>query len=172
MARAPFRLGGVDYPLEHLRSFRVVVPANDHLQTAVPLQVTFSCHVFSEDWRDHFSADRQLREKDEVRAFCAVRYGCSISLPQLINGHVVGNSPAYQRKDSNGRKNFLFHSEAEGIPYPIFFRLGAATKIPGARGILHVISAYQCPSLPPTDKLKPVNFAALVQRKCLAKAKE
>jgi hypothetical protein len=167
MARPPFSLAGVEYPLEHLRGFRVVVPAKDPLVAPVVLQVTFSCHVFSEKWQVHFDADRRLEEDGEHRAFCPARYGCSISLPQIINAHINANEPAYERKDSKGRKNFLFYGDADGIQYPIFFRLGRSTKIRGASGIMRIVSAYQCPGLPPVGELKPVNFAALVERKCI-----
>lgn len=162
--RRPFQLAGTEYPLEHLNSFRVVVPAKDPLLAPAVLQVTFSCHVFSEKWLDTHDPDRRHDEKGEVRSFCPVRYGCSINLPQLINQHVLGK--AYEGRDFNGARNHFFYSEADGVPYPIYFRLGKATKIPGAHGILHIISAYQNANLPARHRFAAVKFARLVHMKC------
>lgn len=154
----------MDYPLEHLQSFKLMVPAKNPLQAAAVLQVTFSCHVYSQKWQEGFAQDHYFKERGEERAFCAVRYGCSLGLPQLINQHVLGK--AYEGRDSKGAKNHFFYALADGIPYPIFFRLGRATKIPGANGILHVISAYQKPNLPARHRFQAVNFARLVHLKC------
>jgi hypothetical protein len=164
MSRAPFTLGGVPYPLEHLRSFRVIVPAKDPLLAPAVLQVTYSCHVFSEKWHDGLSPDRRFKDGSETRAFCPARYGCSIMLPQLVNAHVGGK--AYENKDSKGAKNHFFYAEADGVPYPIFFRLGRANNIRGAHGILHVISAYQNTKLVARNRLQAVKFARLVHQKC------
>lgn len=164
MARTPYSFGGSEYPLDHLRSFRVVVPAKDPLERAAVLQVTYSCHVFTHKWEDHLPPERLYQEDGEDRAFCPVRYGCSISLPQLVNYHVA--CKAFEGRDSKGKLNHFFYSEAEGIPYPIFFRLGRASNIPGAHGILHVISAYQNQQLPARNKLQAVKFARLVHLKC------
>jgi hypothetical protein len=164
MPRDPFAYGGHDYPLDHLRGFRVVVPARDPLMSPAVLQVTYSCHVFSEKWVDGMDVARKFEEAGEPRAFCAVRYGCSIILPQLVNNLVGGK--AYEGRDSKGAKNHFFYAEADGIPYPIFFRLGRANNIRGAHGVLHIISAYQKPDLPPRHKLQAVKFARLVHQKC------
>jgi hypothetical protein len=163
--RDPFSFDGVDYPLDDLGSFRVVVPQKDPLAAPAVLQVTYSCHVFSEKWQDGFDADRRLEEvAGDPRAFCSVRYGCSIVLPQLINYHVAGK--AYEDRDSKGARNYFFYSEADGIPYPIYFRLGRANNIRGAHGILHVISAYQKPQLRAKNTYQAVKFARLVHQKC------
>lgn len=164
MARNHIKFGGADYPLDHLRSFRAVVPAKDPLAMPAVLQVTYSCHVFSEKWVDGMDADRKYTERGEDRAFCPVRYGCSINLPQLVNYHVAGK--AFEGRDSNGAKNFFFYAEADNVPYPIFFRLGKASNIPGAHGILHILSAYQNPSLKARHKLQSIKFARLVHRIC------
>lgn len=164
MGRNPVSFGDSEFPLDHLRSFRVVVGAKDPLAAPAVLQITFSCHVFSEKWVDGMDEARRYTEGGEQRAFCPVRYGCSINLPQLLNYHVEGK--AFVGRDSNGAKNHFFYAEADGIAYPIFFRLGRATKIPGAHGILHVISAYQHPNLPAKHRLQAINFARLVHTKC------
>ena len=164
MPRTAFRFGEATYPLDHLRSFKVRVAAKDPLAAPAVLQVTFSCHVFSEKWVDGMDGARRYIEKGETRAFCPVRYGCSIRLPQIVNYHVEGK--AFEGRDSNGAKNYLFYDEAEGIKYPVFFRLGRADRIPGAHGILHVISAYQNPRLPARHKLQSIKFARLVHTKC------
>lgn len=164
MPRAPFTFGGNDYLLDHLRGFRAVVPAKDPLAAPAVLQVTFSCHVFSQKWEDGFDQERHFVEDGEPRAFCPVRYGCSIILPQLVNYHVQGK--AYEGRDSKGARNHFFYAEADGVSYPIFFRLGRANNIRGAHGILHIISAYQKPDLPPKHKLQAVKFARLVHQRC------
>lgn len=164
MSRNPVLYGDSELPLDHLRSFRVVVNPKDPLAAPAILQVTFSCHVFSEKWDETHEEARRYVESGEVRAFCPVRYGCSISLPQIVNYHVEGK--AYEGRDSNGAKNHFFYAEAENIPYPVFFRLGRATKIPGVHGVLHIISAYQNPRLPARNRLQSIKFARLVHTKC------
>lgn len=164
MSLDPFELGGIAYPREHLRSFRIVVPAKEPLQAPALLQVSFSSHVYSEKWRDGMAAERRLEQEGEVRAFCPLRYGCSISLPQLIKYHVGGK--AYEGRDSKGARNHFFYAEADGVPYPIFFRLGRANNIRGAHGVLHIISAYQKPDLPARSRFQAVKFARLVHQKC------
>lgn len=164
MARKSVSFGGAEYPLNHLGSFRTVVPAKDPLAAPAVLQVTYSCHVFSEKWVDGMDEGRRYVEGKEIRAFCPVRYGCSINLSQLVNYHVAGK--AFEGRDSNGVKNHFFYAEADGFPYPIFFRLGRASKIPGAHGILHIISAYQNRLLRPRNRMQSVKFARLVHNTC------
>lgn len=164
MARKSIEFGGAEYPLHHLSSVRVIVPAKDPLAAPAILQVTYSCHVFSEKWVDGMDEARRYIEDGEARAFCPVRYGCSINLAQLLNHHVGGK--AYEGRDRNGAKNHFFYAEADGVAYPIFFRLGVATKIPHVHGVLHIISAYQNANLPPRHKLQSVKFARLVHQKC------
>lgn len=164
MARAPFKLGDSEYPFGHLNSFRVVVQPKDLLEAAAVLQVTYSCHVFSEKADGSQGEERLFTEKGEQRAFCPVRYGCSINLPQIINYHVGGK--AFEGRDGNGKLNHFFYADADGMPYPIYFRLGRASKIPGVHGILHIISAYQNPSLPARRRFQAVKFARLVHKTC------
>lgn len=157
--------GHQKYPLGHLRGLRVIVPARNPLSVSALLQVTYSCHVYSEKWNDsRHTEDHRIEENGGVRAFCPVRYGCSISLPDLIRYHVGGK--AYEGRDHKGAKNYFFYAEADGVPYPIYFRLGRATNIRGADGLLHVISAYQKPTLQARNKLQSIRFAKLVHRKC------
>ena len=160
-----FTLAGSEYPLDHLRSFRVVVPAEDPLATPAVLQVTFSNHVHTEKWEEGVHTPSHLfEEKGEKRAFCPVRYGCSIALPQLINAHIAGK--AYEGRDNKGVRNHFFYAEADGIPYPIYFRLGRADRIAGAHGVLRIISAYQNPRLPARHRFQAVKFARLVHQIC------
>ncbi|HEX8578001.1 MAG TPA: hypothetical protein VF655_00215 [Allosphingosinicella sp.] len=155
----------MEYPLNHLRSFRVVVPAQDPLAAPAVLQVTFSNHVYTEKWDPGVhTLDRLIVEKGEERAFCPVGYGCSIVLPQLINSHVTGK--AFEGRDSKGARNHFFYAQADSISYPIYFRLGPAGRIPGAHGILHIISAYQNPRLPARHRFQAIKFARLVHQTC------
>lgn len=165
MGRVSFNIGGFEYPLHHVGGFRVTVPAKDPLAAPAVLQVTCSCHVYSERWDDDVhSPEHRLEEDGEVRAFCPVRYGCSIQLPDLIRYHVGGK--AFKMRDRNGVWNHFFYAEADGIPYPIYFRLGRANQIRGADGILHVISAYQNADLRARHRYDSVKFARLVHQKC------
>lgn len=165
MAFGTFSLGGVDYPLGHLAPFDVIVPAKDPLASSATLRVTFSHHVFSEKWDDSkHQADHEFYEDGERRAFCSVRFGCSIDLRQIIEYHVGGK--AYESRDSNGILRHLFYADADGIQYPVFFNLRRANKIPSVDGILHIISAYQKPDLPARVRLQSVKFARLVHMTC------
>lgn len=165
MALRSFSLAGVAYPLAHLQSFRVTVPQKDPLQAPAVLQVTFSNHVYTEKWNDVIhTADHRIEANNEARAFCSVRYGCSIALPALIAYHVGGK--AFEGRDSNGAMNRFFYAEADSIPYPIYFKLGRADRIPGVDGVLHIISAYQRPMMPARHRFQSIKFARLVHQTC------
>jgi hypothetical protein len=165
-----FRLAGVEYPLNHLSRFIVVVPAKDPLASPATLQVTFSHHVFSEklDVSRH-TAEHRYEAGGEVRAFCPVRYGCSIDLRKIIEYHVLGK--AFESRDGNGVLNHFFYADADGIAYPVFFRLRKSDRITGVDGILHIVSAYQNPKLPAKHKHDAVKFARLVHQTCPPKQK-
>jgi len=170
MSRDNFLLKGVEYPLAHLNSFRVTVPAKDPLIDPAILQVTFSCHVFSEKWRnDEHEPEYRFRENSEERAFCPIRYGCSIGLQNIIDFHIAGK--AFEGRDGNGNLNHFFYADADGISYPVYFRLGKANKIPGVDGILHIISAYQNPDLRARHRFQSIKFARLVHQICKPKTK-
>lgn len=164
MARS-FTLGGVEYPLDHLHSFRVTVPQKDPLQAPAVLQVTFSNHVHTVKWDEAIhTPDHMIDEKKELRAFCPVRYGCSIGLAGHIAYHVGGK--AFEGRDSKGAMNRFFYAEADSIPYPIYFALGRADRIPGVDGVMHVISAYQNPNLKARVRFQAIKFARLVHQTC------
>jgi hypothetical protein len=160
-----FSLGGVDYPLGHLAHFDVTVPAKEPLMAAAVLRVSFSHHVFSVKWNeaDH-AADHEYVADGERRAFCPVRYGCSIELRGIVEYHVGGK--AFLSRDGNGIPRHLFYAEADGIPYPVFFKLAKAKHLPGVNGIMHIISAYQNVDLPARNRLQSVKFARLVHTAC------
>jgi hypothetical protein len=163
-----FNLAGVEYPLSHLSRFTVVVPAKDPLSSPATLQVTFSHHVFSEKWDEAFhTADHKFEEAGELRAFCPVRYGCSINLRDIIEYHVAGK--VYLSRDGKGLWNHFFYADADGIAYPVFFRLGKADRIAGIDGILHIVSAYQNPKLPVRSRHQAIKFARLVHQTCAPK---
>lgn len=165
-----FHLAGTEYPLTHLRRFTVVVPAKDPLTSPATLQVTFSHHVFSEKWDEaHHTAEPKYEEAGELRAFCPVRYGCSINLCEIIKYHLTGK--AFRSRDGKGIWNHFFYADADGIPYPVFFRLGKSDHIKGVDGILHIVSAYQNPKLPARHKLDAIKFARLVHQICPPKQK-
>lgn len=165
-----FHLAGVDYPLGHLSRFTVVVPAKDPLASPAYLQVTFGHHVFSEKWNEAIhTADYRFETDGEVRAFCPVRYGCSIELRKIIEYHVAGK--AFESRDGNGVLNHFFYAEADGMAYPVFFRLRKSDRIAGVNGILHIMSAYQNPNLPARNRLQTIKFALLVHQICPPKQK-
>lgn len=170
MSRVSFNWLGQDYPLVHLKGFRVVVPAKDPLQSPATLQVTFSCHVYSQKWNAaaHDEASR-FEEDGQERCFCPVRYGCSMNLEQAIRGHLGGK--AYWGRDGNGAWNSFFYSTADGVPYPIYFRLRPADRINGVDGLMHVISAYQNQDMQASHRYQAVRFARLVHSECKPKSK-
>jgi hypothetical protein len=170
MAFDTFKLGGVEYPLGHLDAFEVTVAAKEPLAAPAVLRVTFSHHVFSEKWDDaKHTIGHEFEADGEKRAFCSVRYGCSIELRNIIEYHVAGK--AFMSRDGNGVMRHLFYAEADGIAYPVFFKLSKAKHIPGVDGIMHVISAYQNVALPAKHKLQSVKFARVVHQTCPPKPK-
>jgi hypothetical protein len=165
MARGVFRLGAQTFTLSHLRGVRLLIPAKDPLQMPALLQVTFSTHVFSEKWNAaKHDAERRFEDKGDTRAFCPVRYGCSILLPDILKQCVGGK--AHVGRDGNGHFNHFFYAIADGIPYPVYFRLAKANRIKGVDGILHIISAYQRPGMKPRHKFQAIKFARLVHQIC------
>lgn len=147
-----------------------MVPAKEPLAKAATLQVTFSCHVYSEKWDASVHQQTTWFEEDgQHRSFCSVRYGCSMKIEAIIRGGLEGK--VFWGKDGNGISNSFFYGQADGIPYPIYFSLGKADNINGVDGLLHVISAYQNPKIPPRHKLQAIKFARLVHQKCPAKCK-
>jgi hypothetical protein len=90
-----------------LSPFKVEVPAKDPLASPATLLVTFSPHVFSEKWDGarHTQEHRYVANK-EVRAFCPVRYGCSINLHKIVRYHVAGK--AFESRDGKGILNYFF----------------------------------------------------------------
>ena len=165
-----FHLAGVQYPLRHLGRFTVLVPAKDPLASPATLQVTFSHHVFSEKWDEtHHTPEHRFEADGEVRAFCSVRYGCSIELRKIIEYHVGGK--AFKSRDGSGVLNHFFYADADGIAYPVFFRLRKSDRIVGVDGILHIVSAYQNSKLPAKHKHDAVKFARLVHQTCPPKQK-
>lgn len=166
-----FTLNGVNYPLDHLDDFDVLVAAKDPLMSPATLRVTFSHHVFSKAWKNGVDDVDHEYEKDGARrAFCATRYGCSIELRNLIEYHIAGK--AFYSRDGNGVQNTLFYAVADGITYLIIFNLRRSDWLEGIDGILHVLSAYQKPDMPARHKLLSVKFARLVHQKCPPKAKK
>lgn len=165
MVPAAFHIGAQSFSLAHLRGLRLVVPAKDPLQAPTLLQVTFSTHVYSAKWdvKKH-QEEHRFEAKGEIRAFCPVRYGCSILLPDILKQSVGGK--AYVGRDGNGHLNHFFYARADGHPYPIYFRLAKAHRIKGVSGILHVISAYQRPDMKPRHRFEAIKFARLVHRIC------
>jgi hypothetical protein len=160
-----FHLAGTEYPLRHLSRFTVVVPAKDPLASPATLLATFSHHVFSEKWDEaHHTAEHRYEADGEVRAFCPVRYGCSINLREIVEYHVAGK--AFESRDGNGVLNHFFYADADGIAYPVFFRLRKSDRIVGVDGLLHIVSAYQNPKLPAKHKHNAVKFARLVHQTC------
>ena len=160
-----FRLMGVDYPLDHLNPFKVVVSAKDPLEEPASLQVTFSHHVFSERWStSKHTLEHRYESAGEIRAFCPIRYGCSIELRKIIEYHIGGK--AFKSRDGNGVLNHFFYADADGIAYPVFFRLRKSDRILGIDGILHIVSAYQNPTLPAKHKHDAIKFARLVHQTC------
>jgi len=160
-----FHLAGAEYPLRHLSRFAVVVPAKDPLASPAELQATFSHHVFSEKWDEtRHTAEHRYETDGEVRAFCPVRYGCSINLREIVEYHVAGK--AFESRDGNGILNHFFYADADGIAYPVFFRLRKSDRVAGTNGILHIVSAYQNPNLPAKNKLQRIKFARLVHQTC------
>lgn len=160
-----FVLNQTVYPLKHLCGFRLDIARKDPLLAPAKLQVTFSCHVFSERWNEsQHSSERRFRYNCDDRAFCPVRYKCSINLEKNIS--YFSNGKAYLSKDGNGVQNSFFYAESDGVPYPIFFRLVKAKNIKGVDGLLHVISAYPNPNLSARHKYQSVKFARLVHQNC------
>lgn len=163
-----FELNGVAYPLDHLQGFRLDIPRSDPLLAPARLQVTFSCHVFSERWdANKHPPERRFVVDSEDRAFCPVRYGCSIGLEEHIRYLALGK--AYEVRDGNGIRNHFFYATAEKLPYPIFFRLSQASRIKGVHGLLHIISAYQKPNLKARHACQSIKFARLVHQRCSPK---
>jgi hypothetical protein len=93
----------------------------------------------------------------EVRCFCPIRYGRSLSLPQIIRDGVAGKAFFGQKR------NYLITKrlpETVG-PYAVFFNLERA-KSKHFDVAMFVVSAYEKPQLP--RSLPTITFATLVAK--------
>lgn len=127
---------GTVYDFDHLRphQFDIVVAG-----VTYPVEVRYSCHVFTQKRSGLTTPDLFYTHDGEKRAFCPIRYQQSLMLPNLISTH-DGRSVYH----SNQESYFWVNGGGAGSYYIFFrtFKPVKATKKRGVSVILSVRSAY------------------------------
>jgi hypothetical protein len=93
---------GVDYTFEHLKPFRLACGG-------LRVHVKMGAHVFCKEAESGDPNDLKFMDGRTVRTFCPIRYGMSLSLPQMLAACVAG----YVYEGKGGK--FLFK---QSLPSP------------------------------------------------------
>ncbi len=162
--RSQFSHDGTTYNLSHLSGFIVTVEPKSADYAPIKLRVTFSHHVFTKGWVDGCDPLLTITENGEIRTFCFDRYNKSTTLIEVVKYHIKGR--AYADRDSKGNRNHLFYQQKDGepVPYAAYFNLTRSNRNDDVDGTLHIISAYEKPTLPPRKKMQAVTFRNLVEK--------
>lgn len=152
-------ISGQQYSLAHLKSFTLPVVINEQTGLTYKVYVSFGTHTFSKTWDDTDLSDHKVDDGREVRCFCPVRHGHSLSLPDIIRKGVSGRAYFSQRKD------FLLIDNLPGMvgPYAVFFNLEKA-KTRNFHAAMFVVSAYEKPDLPLVSSLQRITFNTLLAK--------
>lgn len=117
------QFNGVLYTFEHLAPLAMQVPHNALQTSFIPMQVTFGCHCFTEqfDQARHMQSHRYFY-KNELRAFDVLRYTCSLQLSRIMQSMLQGM--IYQAQDSYTYTAHITLVSVHGPQsYSVFFSL-------------------------------------------------
>ncbi|HEV7600187.1 MAG TPA: hypothetical protein VGO49_07995 [Bradyrhizobium sp.] len=150
------RIGGVDYDLEHLDSFKLEVKPKAEEAPTYMVRVTFGFHCFTRKITAGDSPGLYMTHDKEWRCFCFDRYELSKELVGMIK--YAANGRAYFGEKSN----FLIVESLsqQNAPYVAFFDIEKAKKSDGVDAVMFVTSAHLRPKLP--DRLPAISFATIV----------
>gem|GEM_PF-1170333 len=141
------RIQGVDYVMDHLEDLSLTI---EECRT----KVMFSCHCFTEEYKEGRTPDLTYRHKNEKRIFSIERHRLSEQLPPLIS--TLGNTSVYHTR----KESFFFARTMEEKPYVVFFRAYKAES-KDFHVIVNVESAY--PKQNMTDFGAPVKFPTVIR---------
>lgn len=117
---------GATYGFEHLTPITpsIVLPVSGQAEVTVPIQVSFGCHCFTEEFSAvlHQNHHRYVY-KGELRAFDLVRYKCSLHLPAVV-ASMIASGRVYTSQNSYTYVAQLTLAGADGPQnYSVFFSL-------------------------------------------------
>lgn len=148
---------GLDFG--HLEPFEFQCVTSERPKGAT-IGVRFSNHCFTEAYDPAKHEGRPIHmDGNRQRAFCPVRYGLSVQLPELVRalpeGHVFMTPETnYVRVELGG-----------GVEYRMFFNMRRAGKGTGHDISMYVESAYQPDEgALPTNRMQKVRFKVAVDK--------
>ncbi|OIQ78959.1 hypothetical protein GALL_393240 [mine drainage metagenome] len=133
---------GTQYTFDHLDPFVTSVSLDAAGSKVVELDVTFSCHCFTEAFDESLHQDHhRYRFQGELRAFDVLRYACSLQLPTVIAAMFRGR--IHRGDGSLTYVAYITLSDAPGEqPYSVFFSLERDDSKPGNVLAMRIKSAY------------------------------
>jgi len=141
------RIQGVDYVMDHLEDLSLTI---EECRT----KVMFSCHCFTEEYKEGRTPDLTYRHKNEKRIFSIERHELSKKLPLLIPS--LEKATVYHTK----KGSFFFVRTESGKPYVIFFRAYKSNS-KDCDVIVNIDSAYTKPNM--TNYGAPVKFSTVLK---------
>lgn len=136
---------GTLYKFDHLDPMQMKLPLNTEGSNKIDLHVTFGCHCFTEEFDAcQHRLDHRYTHKGELRAFNALRYECSLQLPQIMQAMQKGT--IYNADESY---TYAAHITLEPIDgpqtYSVFFSLQKDKSVQTPALRMFVKSAYLKP---------------------------
>ncbi|MGH8412835.1 MAG: hypothetical protein ACRERT_16610, partial [Pseudomonas sp.] len=127
----------------------------------VPVNVTFGCHCFTEEFNEAVHQDHhRYSHRHEVRAFDPTRYQCSLQLPAVVQAITGGK--IYLADQSYTYVAQVALPPATGLEsYSLFFSLNKKRNTQAPAAELYLKSAYLSPLKSKTNA-QSWRFAALV----------
>lgn len=147
------KIAGTIYDLTHLDPFEMNVPRSGELKP-YRLQVQFGPHTFTEKYTPLHTPDLAISHGNDLRAFCLVRYGHSLSLPATVR-HAVNGKVCL----NNGKMVLNARLPGLAAPYLVAF-IVRPKQTRKFDAVLTVVSAHNRPNL--NQNLPSAPFAAVI----------
>jgi hypothetical protein len=145
------QFAGTLYTFGHLVPMKLVLPLNAEGTNLIDMHVAFGCHCFTEEFNPaQHQEHHRYTYKGELRAFDALRYECSLQLPQLMTA--IQKGTIYKADESY---TYAAHITLESMTgpqtYSIFFSLQKDQAEPAPALRMFVKSAYLKPLVAKTN---------------------
>ncbi|KQY17093.1 hypothetical protein ASD36_00010 [Rhizobium sp. Root1334] len=143
--------------MAHLDDFTIQITEGPNTYKAL---VTFSCHCFTEEFKQHHTPGHIYYYDKETRAFCPIRHALSAALPGYMSS-LAGKS-VYLTNKSN-----FFILRVNGGNYLVVFNINRRTK-KNYDVEIEVVTAHPRPEF--AQYAEPVTFTKLVEAKATGAA--
>lgn len=113
---------GKTYDFNHLVPLTYQIPLSAKGDKSALLKVSYSIHCFTEGFEEGVHRDHhRYTHADEMRAFCPVRYDCSLRLPSIVTN--LQSVKVYQALKNNYTYVARIALDGESNDYSLFFTL-------------------------------------------------